>query len=125
MFEGIPTSKPPDRGMKHVIELEEGAKQVIITPYKHWKKYKDEIEKAIKKILEMGHIKPSKSPFTSAVVLVKRRDGTSRMCIDYSELNKRTNKSKYLTPRLDELINELHGAYYFSKIDLRYSYHKI
>jgi hypothetical protein len=70
----------------HTIELEEGAKPVITTPYKHPKTFKDEIEKANKDLLEMGHIRPSSSPFASSVVLVKNKDGTMRMCIDYRAL---------------------------------------
>jgi hypothetical protein len=56
--------------------LQEGEKPVITTPYKHSKKLKDEIEKAIKELLEMGHIRVSSSPFASFVVLVKKKDGT-------------------------------------------------
>jgi hypothetical protein len=69
--------------------LEEGAKLVITTPYRHPKKYKDEIEKAIKELLDMGHIRPSSSPFASSIVLVKKKDGTMRMCIDYMALLRR------------------------------------
>lgn len=125
MFSDIPPGAPPDRGIEHIIELEEGAKPVMITPYRHPKRLKDEIEKTIKELLEMGHIRLSKSPFASSVVLVKKKDGSLRMCIDYRVLNKRTIKNRYPIPRIDELIDELHGACYFSKIDLRSGYHQI
>lgn len=122
MFSDIPPSRP-DRDIEHIIELEEGAKPVMITPYRHLKWMKDEIEKTIKELLDMGHICPSKSPFASSVVLVKKKDGTLCMCIDYCALNKRTIKNRYPIPRIDELIDELHGACFFSKIDLRSGYH--
>jgi hypothetical protein len=125
VFSEIPPGRPPDRGTEHIIELEEGAKPVMITPYRHLKRLKDEIERTIKELLAMGHIRPSKSPFASSVVLVKKKDGTLRMCIDYRVLNKRTIKNRYPIPRIDELIDELHGACYFSKIDLRSGYHQI
>ncbi|XP_059066288.1 uncharacterized protein LOC131857619 [Cryptomeria japonica] len=125
VFEDIPKGLPPKRGFEHTIELEEGAKPVITTPYRHPRGYKEEIEKAIKELLEMGHIQPSSSPFASSVVLVKKKDGTMRMCIDYRALNKKTIKNRYPIPRVDELIDELHGAVYFSKIDLRSGYHQI
>ena len=98
---------------------------MITTPYRHPQKYKYEIEKAIQELLAMGHIQPSSSPFASPVVLVKKKDGTMRMFIDYRALNKKTLKNRYPIPRVDELIDELHGAVYFSKIDLRSRYHQI
>jgi hypothetical protein len=82
VFGPLPTRRPPDRGFEHVIELEEGTKPVITMPYRHSKKFNNEIEKAIKELLEMVHIQPSSSPFASFVVLVKKKDGTMRMCID-------------------------------------------
>jgi hypothetical protein len=99
VFGKIPPGRPPDRGFKHTIELEEGAKPMITTPYRHPKKFKDEIEKTIKELLEMGHIRPSSSPFTSSVVLVKKKDGTMQMCIDYRALNKKTIKRGTQFPR--------------------------
>jgi hypothetical protein len=95
VFGPIPPGVPPDRGFEHIIELEEGTKPVITTPYRHPKKYKDEIEKAIKELLDMVHIKPSSIHFTSSVVLVKKKDGTMRMCIDFRALNKKTIKNRY------------------------------
>jgi hypothetical protein len=78
-----------------MIELEEGTKPIITSPYRHPKKYKDEIEKSIKELLDMGHIRPSSSPFASSVVLVEKEDGTMHMCIDYRALNKNTIKNIY------------------------------
>jgi hypothetical protein len=125
VFGPIPPGRPPDRGFEHMIELEAGATPVITTPYRHPKKFKDKIEKAIKELLAMGHIRPNRSPFASSVVLVLKKDGTLWMCIDYRVLNKKTIKNRYPIPRIDELMDELHGAVFFSKIDLRSGYHQI
>jgi hypothetical protein len=125
VFRPIPPGDPPDRGFEHIIELEEGEKPIIATPYRHPKRYKDEIEKVIKEILDMDHIRPSSSPFASSMVLVKKKYGTMHMCIDFRELNKKNIKNKYPIPRIDELLDELHGVVYFTKIDLRSSYHEI
>jgi hypothetical protein len=91
----------------------------------HPNMYKDEIEKAIKELLDMGHIRPSSIPFASSVVLVKKKDRNMHMCIDYRALNKKTFKNRYPIPRIDELLDELHGAVYFKNIDLCFGYHHI
>ena len=101
VFEDIPPGIPLDRGFEHIIELEEVAKPIITTLYRHPKHYKEEIEKMIKKLLDMGHIRPSSSPFASLVVLVKKKDDTLWMCIDYHTLNKRTITNRYPIPRID------------------------
>ncbi|XP_057846650.2 uncharacterized protein LOC131056314 [Cryptomeria japonica] len=74
VFADLPPGPPPERGSEHIIELKEGAKPVITTPYRYPKRQKDEIEKNIQELLEMGFIRPSKSPFASVVVLVKKKD---------------------------------------------------
>jgi len=75
--------------------LEPEAWAIITTPYKHSKAYKDEIECAMKELLALRHIRPSSSPSASSVDLMKKKDGTLRMCIDYRALNKKTLKNGY------------------------------
>jgi hypothetical protein len=118
VFSGIPPGIPLDRGFEHIIELEEGAQEIITNPYRQPKVYKDEIEKNIKELLKLGHIRPSSIPFSSSIVLVKKKDGTLQMCIEYRALNKKTIKNRYPIPRIDELMDELRGAKFFLKTDL-------
>jgi len=120
-----PSGRLSNREFEHTIELEEGEKPVITTPYRHPNKFKDEIEKSIKALLEMGHTKPSSSPLASSLMLVKKKHGTMQMCIYYGALNKKTIKNIYPIPMIDELMDELHGEVYFLKIDLRSGYHQI
>ena len=98
VFGKIPLGRPHDKVFEHTIELEEGAKPMITTSYRNPKKFKYEIEKSIKEFLDMGHIRPSSSPFASLVVLVKKKDGIMRMCIDYRALNEKTIKKGTLYP---------------------------
>jgi hypothetical protein len=105
--------------------LEEGAKPMINPPYCHPRRFKDEIEKAIKELLVMGHIRPRNNPFASSFFLVLKKDGTMRMCIDYWALNKKTIKNRYPIPHIEKLMDDLHGAVFFSKMDVHSGYHQI
>jgi len=70
-------------------------------------------------------VRPSVSSWGAPVLLVKKKDGTMRLCVDYHQLNKVTIKNKYPLPRIDGLMNQMVRACVFSKIDLRSSYHQI
>ncbi|GJX02517.1 putative reverse transcriptase domain-containing protein [Tanacetum coccineum] len=80
---------------------------------------------AATKLQDKGFIGPSHSPWGAPVLFVKKKDGSFRMCIDYRELNKLTVKNRYPLPRIDDLFDQLQGACYFSKIDLRSGYHQL
>jgi len=86
---------------------------------------KNELQKIIDQLLEKKVIRPSKSEYSSPIVLVKKKTGELRLCIDYRELNKRTYKDRYPIPLIDDPLDSLRGNRYFSSIDLKDGFHHI
>ncbi|KAI3493570.1 hypothetical protein L1887_40770 [Cichorium endivia] len=116
---------PPNRQIEFVIELVPGAAPVARAPYRLAPSEMEELRKQLEELLDRGFIKPSSSPWGAPILFVKKKDGSMHMCIDYRELNKITVKNKYPLPRIDDLFDQLQGATYFSKIDLRSGYHQL
>ncbi|MCH90079.1 gag-pol polyprotein, partial [Trifolium medium] len=116
---------PPEREVEFTIDLVPGTSPVSMAPYRMSASELGELKKQLEELLEKKFIRPSVSPWGAPVLLVKKKEGSMRLCIDYRQLNKVTIKNKYPLPRIDDLMDQLMGACVFNKIDLRSGYHQI
>ncbi|KAJ0525561.1 putative nucleotidyltransferase, Ribonuclease H [Helianthus annuus] len=116
---------PPDRQVEFRIDIIPGAAPIARAPYRLAPTEMKEPRTQLDELLAKGFIRPSSSPWGAPVLFVKKKDGSMRLCIDYRELNKVTIKNRYPLPRIDDLFDQLQGASYFSKIDLRSGYHQL
>jgi hypothetical protein len=121
----IPTGLPPPHCHNHRIHLLSGTAPVAVRPNRYPQLVKDELECQCAEMLQQGIIRPSSSVFSSPVLLVKKHDGTWRFCVDHHALNFKTVRDMFPIPVVDELLDELRGARFFTKLDLRSGYHQV
>jgi hypothetical protein len=119
------TGFPPKREVEHKTYLQQDAPLPNNGLYRSSMLENAEINKQVLELLDKGIIRPSSSPCGSPIVLVLKKDGTWRMCIDFQASNKITVKNKYPLPRIDDLLDQLKNVVYFTKLDLRSGYHQI
>ncbi|KAF9762931.1 Transposon Ty3-G Gag-Pol polyprotein [Nosema granulosis] len=97
----------------------------IAPTYRLSRELEEEANKIIKKNIENGIIRESSSPWRSSIVLVKNKNGEYRLFVDYRRLDEITIKYSYQMPRVDEILNEMHWAKIFSKLDALSGYHQV
>ncbi len=116
---------PPVKEIDHAIDLMSYAKPISRAPYQlSFAKY-GELERQLNDYINKGYIKPNKSPWGVHVLFMKKKDGTLRLCVDYRILNTLIIKNNFLLLGIDDLLDHLHGAMIFSKIDFKSGYHHI
>jgi hypothetical protein len=110
---------PPNRGIEYQIDFILGASIPNWLAYKSNPEETKELQRQVEEFISEGYVRESISPCVVPILLVPKKDGTWRMCIDYRAINKITVKYRHPIPRLDDILDELHGSHVFSKIDLK------
>lgn len=120
-----PTGLPPKRASEHAIPLLLSSQPFRLRPYNYNSAQKDEIKSQIKQLLDNGWIQESNSTYASLALLVKNKTGDWRLCVDYRRLNAMIVKNKFPLPVIDELLDELVEAKWFTTLDLSSEFHQI
>lgn len=120
IFESL-TELPPRHLGDHVIPLVQGAQPFKLRPYRYNPAQKTEIEQQITELLQKGLIQPSTSLYSSPALLVKKKIGDWRLCVDYRKLNAFTVKNKFPLPIIDEILDELSRGSWFTSFRIDYA----
>ena len=127
-YHDVFSSSDNDLGKTSLAEhrIETGDNQPVKVPPRRVPIHKrGEVEDTVKRLSDQGLIEPSTSPWSSALVLVKKKDGSLRCCVDYRLLNAATIKDSYPLPRIDDTLDALVGSKWFSTLDLKSGYHQV
>jgi hypothetical protein len=115
----------PQRRIEHIIEFKPRSSPIKVRPYRYTNHHKTKIERLVQDLLKCGVIVKIRSPYATPIMLVRKKHGSFRLCIDYQGINKITIKNKFPILFMFEILDELHRARYFSKLDLRSRYYHI
>jgi hypothetical protein len=121
----LPIEPPPEREFSMKIHLKEGHVPPAQAPYRASSDAQEAIQKTLEYLYAHGFARDSVSEYAAPVTLAKKADGTWRFCVDYRKLNSITKEAKYPLPRIDDCLDKLGKAKFFSKLDLRSGYWQV